>query len=49
MGPLDFDAAFSAAGALAMAGWASMILLPRGIVPSLLARLRGGKKRGVKS
>lgn len=29
MGPLDLDAAFSAAGALAMAGWAGLILLPR--------------------
>jgi hypothetical protein len=29
MDPLDLDAAFSAAGALAMAGWAGLILLPR--------------------
>jgi hypothetical protein len=39
MGPLDFDAAFSAAGVLAMAGWASMILLPRW--RSLSRRLAG--------
>ncbi len=29
MGPLDLDAAFSAAGTLAMLGWAALILLPR--------------------
>ncbi len=39
MGPLDLDAAFSAAGALAMAGWASLILLPRW--RGLSARLAG--------